>query len=52
MALHRVLQKLLLLGVKLETPGPPMATLRPAALTPLIEAITPEHRRFDSLALH
>jgi hypothetical protein len=50
--LHRVVQKVLLYGVRLERPPPPRAAEPPAQLKALIEAVQPEHRRFDQLALH
>lgn len=52
MALHQAIQHVLLLGVRLE-PLPPAPTPQvPQRLAPLMEAIEPEHRRFDRRAVH
>jgi hypothetical protein len=52
MALHQVIQRLLLIGAHVESLPPPAAPRAPPALLPLIEAIAPAHRRFDERALH
>jgi hypothetical protein len=52
MALHQSIQRLLLVGVKAESLPPPPTPHAPAALAPLIEAFSGEHRRFDSRAIH
>jgi hypothetical protein len=51
MALHQRVQKLLLLGTRLETPPAPPTPRAPAALQPLIEAIAPTYRRYDAQAM-
>jgi hypothetical protein len=52
MALHQLVQRLLLIGAHIESLPPPPAPRAPEALSPLIEAIAGAHRRFDELALH
>ncbi len=52
MALHQAIQRLLLLGVRLESSAPAAPVRPPERLAPLIEAIEPEHRKFDELAVH
>jgi hypothetical protein len=52
MALHQVIQRLLLIGAQIESLPPPPVPEPPPALLPLIEAIAATHRRFDELALH
>jgi hypothetical protein len=52
MALHQVIQRLLLIGAHVQSLPPPAAPQAPPALLPLIEAIAPTHRRFDERALH
>jgi hypothetical protein len=52
MALHQVIQRLLLLGVRLRRPPAPPAPRAPPQLLPLIEAIAPAHQRFDQRAIH
>jgi hypothetical protein len=52
MALHQVIQRLLLIGVRIKSLPPPPVPQAPPALLPLIEAIAGAHRRFDELALH
>jgi len=52
MALHQSIQQLLLIGIKAK-PLPPAPTPHaPAALSPLIEAFSGEHDRFDARAIH
>jgi hypothetical protein len=51
MALHQIIQRLLLLGARLESLPPPPAPRPPPALLPLIEAVEVAHRRFDERAL-
>lgn len=52
MALHQVIQRLLLLGVRLQLPAPTPPVALPARLEPLVEAAQPEHRKFDQQAIH
>jgi hypothetical protein len=52
MALHQVIQRLLLIGVRLDSLAPPSAPRAPARLVPLIEAMAPAHHAFDQRALH
>ncbi len=52
MSLHHVIQRLLLIGARIESLPSPAAPQAPPALLPLIEAIAGPHRRFDELALH
>jgi hypothetical protein len=52
MALHQVIQHLLLLGVKIQTPPAPPSPQPPKQLLPLIESLTSAHRRFDQRAIH
>jgi hypothetical protein len=52
MALHQVIQRLLLIGAQIKSLPPPPVPQAPPALSPLIEAIAGAHRRFDELALH
>jgi hypothetical protein len=51
MALHEAIQRLLLLGVRLERLAPAPTPRPPPALIPLIESITRAHRSFDQRAL-
>jgi hypothetical protein len=52
MAVHQVIQRLLLVGVHLESlPAPPQPQ-PPPRLLPLIESIAPAHRNFDRRAIH
>jgi len=51
-ALHQAIQRLLLLGVRLEAYEPRQPPQPPQRLLPLVEAIEPEHQRFDRQALH
>jgi hypothetical protein len=52
MALHQVIQRLLLLGAHIETLPAPAVPQAPPALLPLIEGLEEPHRRFDELAIH
>src|SRR5665213_931518 len=52
MALHQLIQRLLLIGVHLESMPPARTPHAPKALQPLIDAIAESHRRFDERALH
>lgn len=52
MALHQVIQRLLLIGAKLKSLPPAPEPQAPPALQPLIEAIAGAHRRFDERAIH
>lgn len=52
MALHQAIQRLLLLGVRLEAYEPRRPPQPPQRLLPLVEAIEPEHQKFDRQALH
>jgi hypothetical protein len=52
MALHQVIQRLLLIGAHVESLPPPALPRAPPGLTPLIEAVAGPHRRFDERALH
>jgi hypothetical protein len=51
MALHQTIQRLLLIGVRLETLGPAPTPRAPQVLTPLIESIAATHDEFDQRAL-
>ncbi len=52
MALHQLVQRLLLIGAHVQTLPPAPSPQAPAALLPIIEAIAGPHRRFDERALH
>jgi len=52
MALHQLIQRLLLLGVRFESLPRLQEPTPPARLAPLIESIAPEHRTFDLRAVH
>jgi hypothetical protein len=52
MALHEVIQRLLLIGAQVESLPPPAEPKAPPALLPLIEAVAGAHRRFDERAIH
>ncbi len=52
MALHQLIQRLLLIGAHIESLPPAPAPQAPAALRPLIEAIAGPHQRFDARAIH
>jgi hypothetical protein len=51
-ALHQAIQRLLLLGVRLEAFAPRSTPQPPERLGPLLAAIEPDHRRFDQKAVH
>jgi hypothetical protein len=51
MALHHVIQRILLIGARLNLPPAPPDPQPPAILAPLITAIAPAHREFDERAL-
>ncbi len=51
MAFHHVVQRLLLIGMRLPVPPPPAKRQQPAALVPLIQAIAPSHRAFNLRAI-
>lgn len=51
MALHQLVQRLLLIGAHVESLPPAPAPQAPPALLPLIEAIAGPHQRFDERAL-
>jgi hypothetical protein len=52
MALHQIIQRVLLVGTHVESLPPPPAPHAPPALLPLIDAIAGPHRRFDERAIH
>src|ERR1700723_3774104 len=52
MALHQVIQRILLIGAHADSLPPPPEPQAPPALVPLIEAIAGAHRRFDERAIH
>lgn len=52
MALHQAFQRLLLVGVRLESFEPLAPSRPPERLAPLIDALEPEHQKFDQRALH
>jgi hypothetical protein len=52
MALHQAIQRLLLIGVRLQLPTAPSAPRPPSQLLPLIESIAPAYQRFDKRAIH
>ena len=52
MALHQVIQRLLLLGTKSKSLPPAPVPQAPAELSPLIDAFAGVHRRFDERAIH
>jgi hypothetical protein len=51
MPLHQAIERLLLIGIRLESPRSRGTPQPPPALLPLIEAIEPAHRAFDERAL-
>src|SRR5450755_4255370 len=52
MALHQVIQRLLLIGTHVESLPSPAVPQAPPALLPLIQAIAGAHQKFDELAIH
>jgi hypothetical protein len=50
--LHQVIQRVLLLGARLESFERLPPSLPPERLVPLVQAIEPEHQRFDRQAVH
>ncbi|HXA35215.1 MAG TPA: hypothetical protein VNW26_02685 [Steroidobacteraceae bacterium] len=52
MALHQLIQRLLLIGAHVESLPTPPTPQAPPGLQPLIEAIAGPHRRFDERAIH
>jgi len=49
---HQLIQRILLVGARLETPEPAPSVQPPARLAPLVETVAPEYRQFDERALH
>ncbi|HEX3602646.1 MAG TPA: hypothetical protein VHU43_01045 [Steroidobacteraceae bacterium] len=52
MALHQAIQRVLLVGTRLNIPPPPPPASPPERLLPLIEALAPAHLMFDARAVH
>src|ERR1700691_3069907 len=52
LALHQVVERILLIGVPINTLPPAPVPHPPAALKPLIDATADAHRRFDERAIH
>ncbi|MDP9010893.1 MAG: hypothetical protein M3N91_19675 [Pseudomonadota bacterium] len=52
MALHQLIQRVLLIGTRLKIPSPPQPASPPQRLLPLIEALAAAHLMFDARALH
>lgn len=52
MALHQVIQRVLLVGVRLDSPPAPSKPRPPPRLVPLIESIAAAHHRFDLRAIY
>ena len=52
MALHQVIQRVLLLGVDFDTLPPPAPPQPPQRLLPLIQALAAAHRSFDERAIY
>jgi hypothetical protein len=52
MALHQFIQRLLLLGARIDKLPASAAPSAPGELLPLIEAVADAHRRFDERAIH
>ena len=52
MALHQVIQRVLLIGVRIRSPPAPAPPQPPTKLLPLIEALAAAHRSFDQRAIH
>jgi hypothetical protein len=51
-ALHQVIQRLLLIGVRISRPPAPLPPRPPGRLLPLIESLAGAHREFDQRAIH
>ena len=51
MALHQIIQRVLLIGVRLNYPRPSPTPIPPERLVPFIEAIAPEHEKFNEGAV-
>ena len=51
MALHQHIQKVLLLGARLDTPPAPPVPAAPPRLQPLVAALAPAHAEFDAVAI-
>ena len=52
MAFHQLIQRVLLIGVRLKISPPPPPSSPPQRLLPLIEALAAAHLMFDARALH
>lgn len=52
MAIHQIIQRVLLVGVLLARHAPPPAPRPPQVLASLIESLASAHGKFDALALH
>jgi hypothetical protein len=52
MAFHQLVQRVLLIGTRLQTPPAPQPVSPPERLLPLIEALAPAHLMFDARAVH
>jgi hypothetical protein len=52
MVLHQTIQRVLLIGARLQLPAATPLPPPPKALLPLIDALEPSHRAFDSRAMH
>ncbi len=52
MALHQIIQRILLIGARIESLPPAPTPQAPPALLPLIESIAGAHKQFDERALH
>lgn len=51
MPLHQIIQRLLLVGARLEAGPPPPVPVPPPELAPLIDSISASHRAFDERAI-
>src|SRR5271163_4392655 len=52
MAFHQWVQRVLLIGTRLQIPPAPQPASPPERLLPLIEALAPAHLLFDARAVH
>src|SRR6202035_1415318 len=52
MAFHQLIQRILLIGTRLNIPPTPQRSSPPQRLLPLIEALAPAHLMFDARAVH